>query len=415
MNRKSPLGRAEFDEEITDCFEDIPIKYLMAPLLTNSEPKLIIGSRGVGKTHLLKMLANELPMEIYILDKERIFDGVVSYSPLKTEDEPRLVVVDDLHYLLKAMQVIKLETGEVSESAIIANLEKFKDYAKSKDSTIVFVADEGVSGLSLRFKEEQRRRFLQLFGNCVDTADDANFLLKYGDNQVISTTRNNVLNLNERGTLASFNNLNQFLESVQGQNVLNQSPEFKIELLDASKKFEKKMLSASENVVNEFRMVNIPFGMYGSFTDEFDDATYFHYYINEAGNLSPFPYLVERKGVPVMTKMLDKRYETYKFTPRTQFASFRQLKILYDVYGEISMEKLNVKSKESYTEDITDFFPFESGMKFNISDLHKIVSKLQSVIKKTIGEHSFRELARRLSDPNLDPLKEYLLFDLNLE
>ena len=175
------------------------------------------------------------------------------------------------------------------------------------------------------------------------------------------------------------------------------------------------MLNVSENVVNEFRMVDIPFGMYGSFIDEFDDATYFHYYFNDLGNLSPFPYLVERKGVPVMTKLLDKRYETYKFTPRTQFASFRQLRVLYDVFGEISMEMLNIKSKESFTEDITDFFPFESGMKFNINDLRKIVTKLQNVIKKTIGEHSFKELAKRLGEPTLDPLKEYLLFDLNLE
>ncbi len=77
MNVKHGHGRAEFESDIMDCFEDIPIIYLMAPLFANNEPKLIIGDRGVGKTHLLKLLSKEKPIEIYVLDKERIFDGIV--------------------------------------------------------------------------------------------------------------------------------------------------------------------------------------------------------------------------------------------------------------------------------------------------------------------------------------------------
>ena len=73
MNNKYQLGRAEFDNDIQDSFEDISIKYLMAPLFSNNEPKLIIGERGVGKTHLLKLLSKEIPIEIYILDKKQIF------------------------------------------------------------------------------------------------------------------------------------------------------------------------------------------------------------------------------------------------------------------------------------------------------------------------------------------------------
>ena len=36
MNDNYGLGRAEFDENITDCFEEIPITYLMAPLIQTS-------------------------------------------------------------------------------------------------------------------------------------------------------------------------------------------------------------------------------------------------------------------------------------------------------------------------------------------------------------------------------------------
>ncbi len=405
------VGRAEFDNNIKDCFEDISITFLMAPLFANNEPKLIIGDRGVGKTHLLKLLSTEKPIEIFTLDKERIFDGVVSYSSIKPNRELELIIVDDLHYLLKTMQVIKLDTGEVSENAIIENLQNFKKYASKKNATIVFVADEGIAGLSLRFKEENRKRFLEIFGHCVDTPDDARFLVKYFEDQIVPTTRNNVLNLNNRGTLSFYRGLGDYIATIQG----NEKSEFDKKLIQASKRFEKKILNASENVVDEFRLVDIPFGFYGSLNDKFDEDTYFHYYVNENGYLSPFPYLVERKGIPILTKEIDKRYETYKYSEKTQFASFRQLKILFDEFGEISMRKLKIDLKKSITEDITDFFPFESGMKFTITDIKKIVWKMHNVVKKIIGSHTYKELAARLVDPKYDPLIEYLLFDLEFE
>lgn len=413
MNQKYELGRAEFDENIKDCFEDIPIKYLMAPLLSNNEPKLIIGDRGVGKTHLLRLLAKEMPIEIYVLDKEQIFNGEVAYLTIESQESPALVIIDDLHYLLKAMQVIKLEAGGVSEIAIIENLEKFKSYAKNKNATLVFVADEGISGLCLRFEEQNRKRFLKLFGNCIDTPDDANFLMKYFENQTFSTTRNNVYYLNDRGTLSFYRNLVDYIGNLDEPK--SGKSDFKKELINASKRFEKKLLNASENVVNEFNMTDIPFGMYGTLKEKFDDITYFHYYINEEGNLSPFPYLVERKGIPLLTQEIDNRYETYKYTEKTQFASFRQLRILHDVFGEISMKKLNIKLSKSFAEDISGVHPFETGMKFNMEDLRKIVWIMHDVIRKTIGTHSYKELAARLSNPDYDPLVEYLLYDLEFE
>lgn len=413
MSHKYKLGRAEFDEEIKDCFEDIPIKYIMAPLLLNNEPKLIIGDRGMGKTHLLRLLSNEIPMEIFILDKERIFEGIVSYSPIKSQKTPDLIVIDDLHYLLKAMQVIKLQTGDVSENSIIEILQNFKKYAADKNSTLIFVADEGISGLCLRLEEKNRKRFLEIFGNCIDTPDDAGFLMKYIKARVFSTTRTNVLNLNDRGTLSFYRNLVEYVNGLRDNK--RKKTEFQDQLIKASEVFEKKLIDASENVVNEFKMIDIPFGIYGSLNDNFDDITYFHYYINDEGNLSPFPYLIERKGIPQLTKELDNRYETYKYTNKTQFASFRQLKILFDVIGEISMEKINFSKKKEFKEDISGFFPFESGMKFNITDLRKIVWKMHKVIRTIIGEHSYTELASRLTEPEQDPLVEYLLYDLEYE
>jgi hypothetical protein len=413
MDYSYKRGRAEFDDNIIDSFEDISIKYLMAPLFLNDEAKLIIGNRGVGKTHLLRLLANEVPIEIYILDKERIFDGVVSYSPIKSKKQPQIVVIDDLHYLLKAMQVIKLETGDVSEDAIIENLQEFKKYAAEKEATLVFVADEGISGLSLRFEERNRKRFLELFGNCIDTPDDANFLMKYFDDLTFSTTRHNVLNLNDRGMLSFYRNMVDYVNSLERNT--DQNSGFEKELINASRRFEKQMLNASEKVTNIFKMKDVPFGVYGSLNNDLDDITFFHYFINEDGNISPYPYLVERKGIPLMTMELDNKLETYKYTERTQFTGFRQLRILYDVFGEISMNKLKINIKKTLKEDISDSFPFETGMKFNLDDLRKIVWKMHNVLRKIIGNYSHKELAAVLSNPEYDPLVEYLLYDLEFE
>jgi hypothetical protein len=367
----------------------------------------------VGKTHLLRLLANEVPIEIYILDKERIFDGVVSYSPIKSKKQPQIVVIDDLHYLLKAMQVIKLETGDVSEDAIIENLQEFKKYAAEKEATLVFVADEGISGLSLRFEERNRKRFLELFGNCIDTPDDANFLMKYFDDLTFSTTRHNVLNLNDRGMLSFYRNMVDYVNSLERNT--DQNSGFEKELINASRRFEKQMLNASEKVTNIFKMKDVPFGVYGSLNNDLDDITFFHYFINEDGNISPYPYLVERKGIPLMTMELDNKLETYKYTERTQFTGFRQLRILYDVFGEISMNKLKINIKKTLKEDISDSFPFETGMKFNLDDLRKIVWKMHNVLRKIIGNYSHKELAAVLSNPEYDPLVEYLLYDLEFE
>lgn len=413
MDYSYKLGRAEFDNNVNDSFENTSIKYLMAPLFLNKESKLIIGERGVGKTHLLRLLANEIPLEIYILDKERIFDGIVSYSPIRSIEHPRLIIIDDLHYLLKAMQVIKLETGAVSEEAIIKNLHDFKKYSEDKQATLVFVADEGISGLSLRFEEKNRKQFLELFGNCIDTPDDANFLIKYFNDKTFSTTRNNVLNLNDRGTLSFHRNLIDYVNSLE--KITDQKSEFEDGLINTARRFEKQLLNASEKVVIEFKMRDIPFGVYGSLHDDFDEITFFHYFINDDGYISPYPYLVERKGIPLMTKEIDNQFETYKYTERTQFASFRQLRILYDVFGEISLKKLKINIKKPLKENISGTFPFETGMKFNINDLRKIVWKMHNVIRKIIGDYSHKELAAILTNPNYDTLVEYILYDLEFE
>lgn len=171
------LCRAEYDDSISDCFEGVPATYIFAPLFCDYDTKLVTGDRGVGKTHLFRVLARETPIELYSLDKEKLIENAqVKYNLLeapKHNKRPNLVVVDDLHYLLKSMQLYSMKKGECREENVLDNLDAWEKYAKDNKAVLVFVADDCIYGLSERFsKNENKKRFLEIFKKCVHTGDD---------------------------------------------------------------------------------------------------------------------------------------------------------------------------------------------------------------------------------------------------
>ncbi|MDD5181865.1 MAG: AAA family ATPase [Candidatus Nanoarchaeia archaeon] len=179
------LCRAEYDNSISDCFEGVPATYMFTPLFKDYETKLVTGDRGVGKTHLFRLLAKEIPIELYALDKKKLIKKAsVEYTLLeKTKDnrKPVLVVVDDLHYLLKSMQLYNIKKGECGEEKILDNLEQWKEYAKENKAVLAFVADDSIYGLSERFsKDENKKRFLEFFKKCVHTGEDETVIRKHG-------------------------------------------------------------------------------------------------------------------------------------------------------------------------------------------------------------------------------------------
>ncbi|MBI2041029.1 MAG: hypothetical protein HYT16_02915 [DPANN group archaeon] len=180
-------GRAEYKnpkEEIDSCFEGLPALAILAPLFA---PPIdihgcpaplgraceLIGRRGTGKTHLLRLLASEVPCSLYELDKERLAGGEVRYAAIPCPEKPAAIIVDDLHYLLKAMHVARLRNKQPTEDAILSKLLEFKTLADRTNSFLIFAADEGPAGLSMRFNgRDNKIAFLNLMGGCSNTADD---------------------------------------------------------------------------------------------------------------------------------------------------------------------------------------------------------------------------------------------------
>lgn len=210
-------GRAEYETGIFKPFEGVSPKYLLAPLFSERmeqrrdyfHPKMVIGARGCGKTYLLKSLAQSLSKdsgaEIFYLDKIALEDGLIKYDKRQWGRKPIITVVDDLHFLVKMMQVSKAIGGSVEENGVLKILERFRNYAKGTDMIQTFVSDEGPSGLAMRFEEENRKRFLELFDGCIDTSSDSQYFRAYLGKHY--TSRANVVNLDSRGCMAQYRDL----------------------------------------------------------------------------------------------------------------------------------------------------------------------------------------------------------------
>ncbi len=212
MDRKKIPGRAEFKKksEVSDCFEGVPALAMLAPLFAYSIEKdgrtrLLIGNRGTGKTHLLKLMAIEgTPIQLYELDKEKLEKGKLDYYALFKHTEPAAVVVDDLHYLLKAMYVAQLKGMPLKEEQVLDRLAEFRTLAEILEAPLIFVADEGPAGLSMRFaKPESKKRFLGLMDSCTDTPDDCQMYYKHLGT-LGPTSHHKTVNLDYRGCMQSY-------------------------------------------------------------------------------------------------------------------------------------------------------------------------------------------------------------------
>lgn len=137
---------------------------------------MIVAPRGMGKTFFAKELANEVPSNFYILDK-----NTLEYKILDEVPSPELVIVDDLHYQLQAMRLGRLENKKMrDEKEVLEILKNLDSEAQDKKAKIIYIADEGPGGLIDNFREEKhKRKLLGMLDGCVATGDDASVFLNY--------------------------------------------------------------------------------------------------------------------------------------------------------------------------------------------------------------------------------------------
>lgn len=191
------VGRAEYEKvEDQELFEGKPALSIFPWLRTKRPGKgMIIGERGLGKTFLALKIAEETPTRMYQLNKKTL-----DYELYKDASRPRVIIIDDLHYLMQVMRLGYLEGSPyIREEEVIQILKDISDDAEKEESKLVFVSDEGPGGLSYNFqKERNRKEFLGLFKGCVCTADDTTLMLNcFGE---VYTRSENVYMLREHIT-----------------------------------------------------------------------------------------------------------------------------------------------------------------------------------------------------------------------
>jgi len=336
------LGRAEYQTTIDDCFESVPASYILKEALNPEHVGMVVGDRGSGKTHLLRLLAKEIPLDIYVLDKESINEGTIRYSRSIVSESPKITVVDDLHYLLKTMQLTSYGDNPISEEEVVDKLYGFKEESKRLGSQLIFVSDDGPAGLSMRFQDqEQKARLMRLLEGCVDTGDDStifgNVIGKYQ-----YTEQQYVVNLNRRGLKRFFN---------------------------------KRFKQTRQNILRDLNMKDIPF-VYFDLHNDYDKILY--------------EFDEERNIVPGKEWGYDEAVVYPIFSPEIKIASIRELVVVTSDLGEISRKSLKL--------DIGELF--SNGLLYSKKEIAKIQKRIKRVYSTVSGTQN--ELFKVLSDPEVN-------------
>lgn len=190
-------GRAEYENiKGKDLFEGkSPLS--LWPWLEQNPGKhdkgMLVGERGLGKTFFAKKLAEEIPTNIYELDKKRL-----NWELYEEVSNPEVVIVDDIHYALQAMRLGRLKgSSHIKEEEILERMKNIKNDAKEGGTKVVYVADEAPNSLGYNFQEEKNKKeFLELFKHCPVSPDDITIMYQYLG-EILPIKSDNVYKLRE--------------------------------------------------------------------------------------------------------------------------------------------------------------------------------------------------------------------------
>lgn len=161
------VGRAEYESVANQVlFEDKGALEMFPWLFKPGYGKgMIVAERGSGKTFFVRKLMKQIPTELWLLDK-----NTLKYSPQSVEN-PQVIVIDDLHYLLEAKRLDEIDEPSagrrITNEEILLMFETVIGRAKNLNIKIVFVSNGTAKDLYDRFdKREDQIRFLSILSGC---------------------------------------------------------------------------------------------------------------------------------------------------------------------------------------------------------------------------------------------------------
>jgi hypothetical protein len=174
----------------------------LRPLLKegNERTGVIIGPSGSGKTQVVLALSKQMRVRIHELDKGALSEKRVSFYQISDVDNPEVIVIDDVHFLLNDMHLRGL-----SEEGVLGELESIADSARKCGAKLILVMDSPISNFAGLFgKEENIKRFLRLVKGCIANESDGWCFNEHIGREIEDFSKHGVLDLSKRAPTTAF-------------------------------------------------------------------------------------------------------------------------------------------------------------------------------------------------------------------
>jgi hypothetical protein len=454
------LGRAEYQDKIEGLVEGIPATQLLSPLLDDTNPQAVLyGGRGSGKTHAIRRLGQEIPLTIQTLNKEKLSKGIIEYNVMEDAENSSAIVIDDIHYLVKAMRMsIENGDGRLSEEIVISYLQKHSQKGKKQ----IYVMDQSPGCMALLFtKDKNKKAFLKLLEGCIAEEIDVNqskyHLGKYYDkgNTMCLDNRANTLqykhtkelpiNLATKILKQEEKYLNQYLDNtIWEKEWINKAKKIKSEL-KASNSCNKKRYDELLKAFNkELSKGNLTYPHFNIFTEKIefiriDKQSEFYEserkklknnykFAIENSKLSESVDLIKQLGAKALeTKLkdtmgsdineqfnmtdipylIDINNKKSFFNKQVAIAPIRILKVLTDIYGGVNREALGLEEVGTQTEN---------GIEYTHEELDDVRDFMMALYYDAVGlgiDFKARQLEQIVRSKNI--MSAYMDIDLQQE
>lgn len=332
------LPKAE-NERVESCFEGIDARYLLAELYRKedeekSRKKLIAGERGTGKTHLTRLFSQEEDVDMFELDKERLFYGKeAKINKIEKTRSPKFAILDDVHYLLKGVDFWK---NDPEHEEIAIDLVEWFGEQYDDDTTQVYVTDRGPATLADFHLEERKykKAFLDLMPKVAKDSSDLKIRENIGVKVEPVYVGKNLVDLDKRAT--GLSSIDRFARQKEEGESYNEELEGLIESF-SEKDLDKYQTNLANLFGDEFDLGKIPLGK---------PKNLYHqnlgYVVSKDDSLYP-------SKVYVQARWGDKAY--FLQDAEKPILTTRHLKVLDDKLDEVSIESIGLSEERGKRSD----------------------------------------------------------------